>query len=328
MTDYSDIKKQIYDKIIEYNTIIITRHIRPDGDCIGSSLGLRDIIRCSFPDKHVYSVGRTAGKYLDFLGTEDSDVDPAIYAKALVIVVDTASSERIDDDNYHKAKCLIKIDHHISVDDYGHINYVREDLPAAALIIIDLYRSFSETLKMNETAAKALFTGIVTDTGRFKYSGVGGDTFILTSVLFGQTIDINDIYNRLYTKDKAEYKLRGYIFNKFKTTKNGVAYFVITKRILRRFRFAEEGVSASVNLLEGIKDHLIWMFFIENNDKSFRVRIRSRYVPINEMAETYGGGGHAQAAGALAANARQVRQIIEHADSLVEKYKKENPEVF
>ena len=87
--DNLEIQKAILEKIKENDSIIIVRHIRPDGDCMGTSLGLRDILRASFPNKKIYSVGNDKSEYLRFLGEEDGPLDEEIYKKSLIIAVDT-----------------------------------------------------------------------------------------------------------------------------------------------------------------------------------------------------------------------------------------------
>ena len=318
------VKKEILEKIIDYNTIIIVRHIRPDGDCLGSSLGLRAVIRNSFPEKKVYSVGRDKSDYLSFVGKEDDALDVDRYREALVIVVDTATRDRIDDDNYNKGKCLIKIDHHIPVDAYGDINYIRKDLPATALIIADLCKTFPEQLKINKEAAYALLVGTITDTGRFKYSGINEETFSLSGYLLKQDVNLPEIYNLLYAKEPNEAKFQGYILKHFRATKDGVAHFTVTKRVLKKFNITLEAASAQINQLDGIKGYLIWMFFIKTKQDYCRVRIRSRFVSINELAAKYEGGGHANAAGATIYNKQEKRKLIREANELVKNFKKQN----
>ena len=172
--DNLEIKKTILQKIKEFDSIIIVRHIRPDGDCIGSSLGLRNILRESFPDKKIYSIGKSGAEYLSFLGTEDDEVSVDTYKESLVIAVDTSVKDRIDNDNVSNAKYLIKIDHHLNVDPYGDIVYVRDDFPAACCIIADFYDTFKDELKMTREGASALFCGIATDTGRHLILGHEG----------------------------------------------------------------------------------------------------------------------------------------------------------
>jgi len=328
--DNLNIKNQILDKIKEYDSIIIVRHIKPDGDCMGSSLGLREILRLSFPDKQIYSIGRMKSNYLSFLGDEDEEVSEEVYNKSLIISVDTATKERIDNTNIKAGlgKELIKIDHHLRVSDFGDINYVREDLPATCAIIVDFYTTFKDQLKINQKAAKSLFVGLVTDTGRFKYRGVGPEVLRIGAELLEEDLNLEEIYTQLYMKNKEELKLQGHILNKFKTTPNGVSYFFMTQRVQKKFKVSTEDASALVNILDSIRNNLIWIFFIENKDKVIRVRIRSRFVPINELAARFSGGGHRQAAGGTVHNKKEFRKLLYEADQLLKKFKEENNEVF
>ena len=115
--------QKIFDKIKEYNRIIIHRHIRPDGDCIGSQFGLKYIIQATYPEKEVYAVGHDVPEYLSYIGQGDQ-VSNDLYEGALVIVVDTATTGRIFDERYKNGAYLIKIDHHDDSEDYGDIIWV------------------------------------------------------------------------------------------------------------------------------------------------------------------------------------------------------------
>ena len=321
-------KQAILDKIKEYDSIIILRHVKPDGDCLGASLGLREILRNSFPEKKIYSVGKMKSSYLDFLGKEDDDVSQDIYKESLIIIVDTATKDRIDNDKVDLGKETIKIDHHLAVENYANINYVREDMPATCAIITDFYATFKDELVLSKEASKFLFVGVVTDTGRFRYRGVSGDVLNLASLLLDTGIDIEDIYTNLYIKTKEEMKLTAYIYKNFKVTENGVAYFLMSKRVQDKFGVSNESASSLVNVLEGIKDSLIWIFFIQNKEKIWRVRLRSRFVAINEVAANFNGGGHLQASGATVNNKKELRKLLKQADKLLGEFKKNNRGVY
>lgn len=324
MMNYLEIKKEILKKIEEYEKIIIVRHVRPDGDCIGSSLGLRDILRESFPNKKIYSFGKTKAEFLNFIGKEDEQKDSSIYKDALIIAVDTANCDRIDDDNYKLGKELIKIDHHINVSEYGDINYVREDYPAACCIIVDFYLTFKEKLKMPKSAALALYTGTVTDTGRFKYSGVNAEVMRLTAVLLDYDLDLEKIYANLYIKDKEVLSLQGEVYRKFKTTTNGVSYIYITNKMMKKHKLSYEEASALVNSLDSIKGSLIWIAFIDQQDSSIRVRLRSRFVSVIEVGQKFGGGGHPNACGATLKKKKEIKDLLQYADNVVKDYKAKN----
>ncbi|HHX78187.1 MAG TPA: bifunctional oligoribonuclease/PAP phosphatase NrnA [Acholeplasmataceae bacterium] len=326
--DNLDIKKQILNKIKEYDSIIIVRHQRPDGDCIGSALGLKAILRDTFPKKRIYSISEDWSDYLSFLGSDDSEVSLDVYKKSLIIALDTATKNRISNKSYVFGKEIIKIDHHINVEPYGDINYVREDMPATASMILDFYDSFRDELKMNYKAALCLFTGVVTDTGRFKYSSVNSNTMRLAGEMIDYGIDIEKIYAKLYLRDESSYKLKGYIFNKFKSTENGVAYIYFSQRIQKRFGVSSSEAAALVNSLDSIKGKLIWIIFVEQEDKTIRVRLRSRFARVVEIAQNYNGGGHAQASGATVNNKKEMKELLKEADQILKEFKEKNPELF
>ncbi|HHU55733.1 MAG TPA: bifunctional oligoribonuclease/PAP phosphatase NrnA [Acholeplasmataceae bacterium] len=320
MNNYIEIKKQILDKIKAYDTIMIHRHVRPDGDCIGSSFGLRDILRTSFPEKKVYSVkGNDQADYLDFLGSED-EVNEEEYENALVIVVDTSTGDRISGENYKLGKEIIKIDHHIETDPYGNINYVREDYPSTTLLIMDFFKTFENELKMTKEGAKALYVGTITDTGRFRYSSVDGNSLRLAGDILDYGIDTEELFVNLYVREKNILKLQGYVLRHFKTTKNGVSYIYISKRLRNRFKVAHSDASSLVSALDNIKGSLIWILFIEAGE-GIRVRLRSRYLSIVEVAQKFNGGGHAQASGASVRNKKEMKKLIYEADKLLESFK-------
>ena len=122
--------QKILNRIKKYETIIIHGHKRPDGDCYGSQFGLKNIIQQSFPEKKVYVVGQRSA-FVDFIGQMDVISDD-VYKGALSIVVDTAVEDRISDERYKLGKEIIKIDHHIPVDDYGDIRWVDTSFPSCA----------------------------------------------------------------------------------------------------------------------------------------------------------------------------------------------------
>jgi len=316
-----EIKKQILEKIKEYSKIIICRHIRPDGDCMGSTIGLREILRASFPDKKIYSIGNQKAEYLKFLPAEDESIPESEYSDALIIVVDTANSDRIDNPLYSRGKEIIKIDHHIRVEDFGVINYVDEEIPATACIITEFYNDFKDELVMNEKAALALYVGITTDTGRFRYRGVTANVLRLAAILLDYNLDLERIYSNLYLKDVDSLKLQGEVYKKFKSTPHGVLYIHITSKMQRRYNLTPEEAAAMVNSLDSVKGSLIWIIFVDQKDKTIRARIRSRFVSIDTVGNKYRGGGHANAAGATVYNKKEIKALVLMADEILKDYK-------
>ena len=318
-----EIKLQILNKIKEYDRIFIFRHVRNDGDCVGATKGLKRILEISFPEKEIYLIDADTSAYLAFMGPEDEDVADELYESGLGIVLDTASEARISNKKYKLCKELIKIDHHIPLESYGCLQWVEEDRSSACEMVVVFYDTFKDQLKIDKEAAGYLYTGMVTDTGRFKYSGVNGDTMRAAAVLLDVGVDTDTLFARLYLEAFEYLKFKAHIYNRMQVTENGVAYIYIDKAMQEEFNLSLEQASACVGTLDSIRGCIAWAAFIENGDESgsIRVRLRSRFVHINPIAEKYWGGGHACASGATVYGQEEVAALLADTDALVKEYK-------
>ena len=313
--------KLILDKIKEYDRILIFRHFRPDGDAIGSTKGLAEILKLTYPEKEIYLQNADFSDYLAFLGDEDALLDDALYADALGIVVDTATANRISNQKYKLCRELVKIDHHIPVESYGATEWVEEHRSSACEMIAKFYDAFQDELKINLPAATAIYTGMVTDSGRFRFRSVSGETLRLAGMLLEMGIDTDTLYANLYLREANTFAFEAYVLKNIKVTVNGVASVYISRKIQEKFNLSNEDASASVSYLDSIKGSLIWIAFIENADGTIRVRLRSRFVTINELASHYRGGGHACAAGATLYKKSEIKTLLKAADESLQNYK-------
>lgn len=315
------VKKRILDTIESYQTIIVSRHIRPDGDAIGSTKGLVKILRDTYPDKKVYLVNEDYSTYLSFLGGED-EISDDVYEGALQIVIDTGTRERISNRNYRKAKELIKIDHHIEADPYGDINWVEDFRSAACEMIADFYLTFKDRLKISPEAATYIYLGMVTDSGRFRFEGVTGETMRLAGALLDCGVDTENLFANLYVDEFETLKLKSFVYDNIRLTPNGVAYIYMSEDVQKKFNLTLEAASAVVSELSNIRGSLIWVAFIYNTaKKNIRVRLRSRFLGINDLAIKYHGGGHNTAAGATVYSEEEMFALIDDADKLLGEYK-------
>ncbi len=322
------IKRQILDKIKEYDTILIFRHFRPDGDAVGSTKGLQEILKLSFPEKEVLLANSDYAEYMAFLGEEDGEIPEEKYANALGIAVDTGSLKRLSNQKFTQCKETIKIDHHIDISPYGDLSWVEEYRSSACEMIVAFYDAFKEELKINSKAAFYLYTGMVTDSGRFKYDGVSGDTLRLAAILLDQKIDTEWLYANLYLDEFDQLKFKAYVLQNMKRTENGVAYMYIDKALQEEYGLSLEDASAAISYMDSIKGCLSWVAFIETGDAegTIRVRMRSRFTPINMVAENYRGGGHAYASGATVYNQEEMEALIAETDAVIKNYKENNTE--
>lgn len=317
------VMEQILQKITEYERIFIFRHVRNDGDCVGATKGLKAIIKATWPEKQVYIIDKETARYLEFMGPEDEEMPDEAYVGALGIVLDTASEARISNKKYLLCDYLIKIDHHIPLENYGDLCWVEEDRSSACEMIVKFYDTFKDTLKMTTEAATHLYTGMVTDSGRFKYEGVTGDTLRYAATLLDVGVDTETLYARLYLEAFEYLKFKAHIYQRMEITPNGVAYIYIDKAMQEEFGLSLEQASACIGNLDGIRGAICWIAFIENGDEdgSIRVRLRSRFVHINSVAEKYRGGGHACASGATVYGMSEVKALLADADATVKEYK-------
>ena len=318
-----EIKKQILDKMQQYDRIILFRHVRNDGDCVGATKGLKEILRLTWPEKEIYLIDTETAKYLEFMGPEDAELPDEMYTDALGIVLDTASESRISNKKYTLCREVIKIDHHIPLEHYGSLEWVEEERSSCCEMIVDFYNTFRDVLKINSEAATHLYTGMVTDSGRFKYSGVTGDTLRCAAVLLDVGVDTDLLFARLYLEAYEYLKFKAHIYERMQITENGVAYIYIDQAMQKEFNLSLEQASACIGNLDSIRGCISWIAFIERGDEAgtIRVRLRSRCVHINSIAEKYRGGGHAGASGATVYNREEVDALLADTDALVKEYK-------
>ena len=318
------LKKAILEKIREYDTIVIARHQRPDGDALGSSHGLAQILRITFPEKRIIVSNTDISEHLAFLGTEETDPESIDYTNALGIVVDTAGLNRCANPNITKVKELIKIDHHINVSPFGDIEWIEDDASSICEMIANFQYTFRNELKCDRRAAFLLFTGMVTDSGRFKYAETNGNTLRLAGYLMDYGINTQMIYANLYLEDFNYFKFQSHVFEKMNITPNGVAFLYVDKVMQDYFNLSREQASKSVEFMNKIKGCLIWLAFIDNPDGTIRVRLRSRFVTVDKLANKYGGGGHSNASGATVGSLEEMMALVNDADRLLGEYKANN----
>ena len=122
-------------------------------------------------------------------------------------------------------------------------------------------------------------------------------------------------------KDFETYKFEAYVYQRIKMTENGVAYFHVTEAMKEKFGLTMENASAAVSYMDAIKGSLIWIAFIDSPDGTIRVRIRSRFLHVNQIGEKYRGGGHASACGATLHDKKEIKKLLADADKLLKEYK-------
>ena len=307
--------KSFLKKIKEYGTIIIHRHGRPDGDALGSQIGLKEAILATYPYKKVYAVGDVNPK-ISFIGDVDT-IEDDLYKNALVIVLDSSDTTMINDERYKLGRYIIKVDHHISNCNYGDLNIVETSEVSCASLLAKII--FSCNMKLTAHGARALFTGIVTDSGRFRYNNVSSETFVIASKLLKYNFDFNEKYTKLYVDDLELVKLRAQMVLSFKISEKGVAYLVNDKDAVNRYNTDIFTISRGmVNVMSGINGIDIWANFTEEESGKVICEFRSSKYNVNQIAVKYGGGGHKFASGATVSSLAVIKDILKDLESLIE----------
>lgn len=321
MTEQLQTMRKILDKIKSYNRIIITRHLRPDGDAIGSTKGLCQILRLTYPEKEIYLQTNDSSDYLAFLGKDDEPISPELYKDALLIVIDTATADRMSNSHYAEAKEIIKIDHHIDIKPYGDLCWIEDWRSSASEMIAYFYQTFRDELVIDKEAATYIYTGMVTDSGRFRYEATTGNTMRLAGMLMDLGIDTETLFSNLYLEDFDFLKFQAYVFKKMQVTENGIVHLYVDKAMQKKFKLTTEQASEAVSFLKGIKGCIAQLAFIDMPDGTIRVRLRSRFMTINQLAEKYGGGGHACTCGATLHHSDEIAVMVADGDKMVAEYK-------
>ena len=313
--------RSIINKIEEYDTIAIYRHVFPDPDSYSSQTALKSIIENTYPNKRVVLLGEHSKK-LEYINTMDKEIK--LNKDSLAIIVDVANKERVDNQTFNDCGYIIKIDHHKPFDaPFEDLTWVDTNYSSCSEMILDLYLSNSDKFKIDEKGRKAIYTGIVGDTGRFAYIEDPTELFKkLSNITYG--LETKDIYANMYRREEKELKFLGYIYSNYKTTENGLAYLKVPKEVVREFELETIRAARMVNALQDTAGIINWNFFVEKDEDGILCEFRSSGPKVNDIAASFGGGGHMLAAGATLANWEKVDEIIKAFDENCKEYKKNN----
>jgi phosphoesterase RecJ-like protein len=292
------IVKKIVEKIGESKKIAITSHIRPDGDSIGSSLALYLMLKQLGKEVKYINKDKPQPPISYFANTElieYRDIYPEDFD--IVILIECSTEERSGQkhlNNYFR----ILIDHHRSNDGQVELNWVDPDKSAVAIMVYQL--GIALGIKFDKTIASLLYSGLVSDTGGFKFTNVNAESFQAAAALV--KLGADPVYtNRLlfenYTKEKVLLisKVLGTLETYFDET---VGFIFMFKSFLEELGLSDVETEDIVTIIRSIHKIKLVMFFKENDDRSFRVSLRSRNnIDSSIIAESFGGGGHLHASG-------------------------------
>lgn len=302
----------ILEEIKKADKIVILTHENPDGDAIGSSLAMNLALK---------QLGKTADiivpeypKVFEFLpGANEIKKESEVEEYDLAIALDTSSIKMLNGfaKYFETAKSKIVIDHHSTNSMFGDYNYVDQEAPACAQLLLILFNYYK--IDVTKEIGTCILAGIITDTGGFRYDNVTAETFNFVAGLSEKGIKVSQIYQKVFaSKTRAKFELHRIALNRLEFLENDkVAFTYITKE-------DEEKVGAKNGDYDGIVENgrdiesVEVSIFLRETDKGIKASLRSKeYVNVSEVAMIFGGGGHIHAAGCtVQGNIEQVKSQI------------------
>lgn len=301
-----------YNRIIEIlksnNSFIITTHVNPDGDAIGSELALAYFLQKLNKKFWIINHSPTPENYL-FLDEENlihkynPDFDEVILHAEVLIAVDfnTIGRTRSMMEIVEKSKAYkIIIDHHRNPQNFVDEIFYDIDEPATGNIIYKLIKTYNEDF-IDKKTADALYTAIMTDTGSFRFERITSEVHLIVADLISRGVNPTYIYNKVYNEMSYEkLKLLGEAISNIKLEANGkIAFMVLDRKLIEKYVESEEefDVDGFANYCLSLKSVIVGLLFFElKNGTKVGLRSKEKF-PVNSVAEKFGGGGHLNAAG-------------------------------
>lgn len=310
------IMNNILGKIKESNKIAITFHVSPDGDSLGSSLALMMGLRKIGKEAYILSKEEIPGNF-EFLPCSnmiDGETFTILPNTECVIVLDCGDVKRINAelDLNNKAYTIINIDHHMSNDLYGDLNYVDTNASAMSETVYQMLRIIG--IKIDKDMAICLYTSLITDTGSFKYSGTTSVTHTIAGDLINTGINFSEIHRIIFDNKKFDtIKLRGKAIEKMELINEEICIMVITKEMLSELGLDSETDTSDIINIGMQVNSVETTALIKEADDGVKVSLRSKSkVDVRKVAEGFGGGGHIRASGLKMEN-----KTVEEAKKLI-----------
>jgi len=294
--------QRILEGIRNSDSICVVGHIRPDGDCVGSQLGLAMALQNQEKKVACWNQDPIPRKYA-FLDPDDRLRPPKPGRHFdCVIATDSASFERLGTvaECIKDRKLFINIDHHESNTRYADINWIAAHQPSTGELIFRLLRAANWAI--TQPIADCLFTAISTDTGSFQYPSTRPNTYYVAGKLVDRGADLARVCNEVYQSyPLSRVRLLRHVFNHFRLTHdNRIAYFWLKKADFARTGAGPDDTEGLIDHIRAIEPVVVACVFEEIEPDLTRVSLRSKseQVNVNDIAAQFGGGGHPAAAGA------------------------------
>lgn len=304
-----------FDRLLQQieNAKIITifRHTNPDCDALGSQFGLKNWIQDNYPDKQVYALGYDAPN--QGVWPKSDEAGDEVIAQSFAIVVDTANTERIDDQRFASASSIFKIDHHPDRSFYGDDQIVDESAAATCQILAD-FLAYCKESKVSVTTAERLYAGMLTDTLNFTTSNTTAASLRAAGYLCQFGVDIPSLSRTLFDRSLNGFRFSAWIRSNVTVQDGHLGYAVIPRSIMEEYDMSASKARSFVDEYGHVREFEAWCLFTEKqgeNGSLYDGSLRSKTIRINDIAEKYHGGGHVNASGVKNLTRTQVDEILD-----------------
>lgn len=292
---------QIVDLLRTKESFLMLLHVQPDGDSIGSTLALGLALEQAGKRVTMVRVDELPAVYRFLPGSEKfvpwQEVSGEYDA---VIFMDCGDLERTGEAAVlvRLAKVKVNIDHHVTNNLYGDLNYID---PARAAVGEQVYLLMKELgLPLNKEIATALYTSIVTDTGNFRYENTSPDTHLIAAHLLVEDVEPYEVSKAIYeTRSMASLQLLAHALNSLERSDDGqIAWVTVTRAVFDQFQAKPEDTEDLISYPRSLQGVEVAICFREVQDDQVKVSFRSKkWCDVSRLAMRFGGGGHARAAG-------------------------------
>lgn len=298
----------LIDLIEQHSTIVLFRHVFPDMDALGSQLGFSLWLKNRYPQKQIYCLGQN-NSLSDKLGFQMDEVTEDVLKDSLGIILDTSNASRVDDQRFTLCKQTCRVDHHVQIESFCDQEWI-DDHASATCEMLALYFDHIQA-SLPKKSAQLIYEGLIADNIRFTISTVREQTYDAAKYLYSQGVDVIEAERVNFNSSLLDYQYETLV-RKHATVSNKFMYAIIDQKEYEEAGLTFSQAKEKVYVLSGIDEIEIWALFTQMEDGiHYSASLRSRTIPIRDVAVEYHGGGHECASGIKNLTLDQVHEIID-----------------
>jgi 3'(2'), 5'-bisphosphate nucleotidase len=308
--------EEFFSLIEKSESIVIFGHIYPDGDCYGSSEGLKYALLSLYPEKKIF-VSKTDWRGKDEKMPYADEVDDQTISSSLHIIVDLPDKKRIGDPRAFALpnKGMIKVDHHFFVEEFGGLEIVDDKRASCSDLLADIL--YSKTSHLPSLASQMFFLGLTTDSGRYQFA-CDPKILAISSKLVEDGAKPMEIFDLTNAASEMYMRYKGYLLSNFASTLLGVCYCKVSYQDAQKYGLDGHGAALGVNTIGNIDASRLFVVFGEDKDGKVFCELRSKGdVDVHDIAVRFGGGGHFNASGCTLKNMKEADSVIKACEDKV-----------